>query len=360
MRLLPLYRKAIYGLHDLRTIFFELTHKCNLACLHCGSDCIKDTSIPDLPPQQIIKTLSEIRSKYGSSKIMVVLSGGEPLCYPGIFDLGKEIQSLGFSWGMVTNGFSWSRETVAEALDSGITSISVSMDGLAAEHDWLRGRKGSFDRAARTVRLLSATRLLDYMDVITCINKRNIGMLNQMHSLVADLGVRRWRLFTISPIGRASQIPDLFLDGSEFRSLFAQIAEYRNQGGIKVDYSEAGYLGSAYEWKVRDHHYCCMAGISVAGVMVNGDILACPNIDRRFRQGNVFSDSFVEVWENGFKPFRDRRWMKTGDCANCREWKLCLGNSFHLWDLNTGSSKLCYCKLLNEQESNKKRTTLDP
>jgi radical SAM enzyme (rSAM/lipoprotein system) len=346
-QLLPLYRKSIYGLHDLRTIFFELTQKCNIACLHCGSDCTSDAATPDLPQHQILKTLEEIRSKYGSSKVMVVLSGGEPLCYPGLFELGKRIYSLGFSWGMVTNGFAWSRDTVEEALASGITSISVSLDGLATEHDWLRGRKGSFDRAARTIRLLTATRLLDYMDVITCVNKRNLSSLDQIHSLITDLGVKQWRLFTISPIGRASQIPELFLDGAQFRSLLAQVAEYRNQPGIKVAYSEAGYLGSAYEWKVREHHYCCMAGISVAGIMVNGDILACPNIDRRFRQGNVFSDSFVEVWEKQFKPFRDRNWMKTGECAECREWKRCLGNSFHLWDLDTNQTKLCYHRLLN-------------
>jgi radical SAM protein with 4Fe4S-binding SPASM domain len=76
--------------------------------------------------------------------------------------------------------------------------------------------------------------------------------------------------------------------------------------------------------------------------MVNGDILACPNIDRRLKQGNIVRDSFTEVWESGFKEFRDRRWMKTGECGNCSEWKYCKGNSFHLWDIDSGKPKLCH------------------
>lgn len=76
--------------------------------------------------------------------------------------------------------------------------------------------------------------------------------------------------------------------------------------------------------------------------MVNGDILACPNIDRRFRQGNVHHDSFLDVWENRHEPFRDREWMRVGRCAACSEWRHCQGNSFHLWDLDRNESKLCH------------------
>ena len=76
--------------------------------------------------------------------------------------------------------------------------------------------------------------------------------------------------------------------------------------------------------------------------MVNGDILACPNIDRRFRQGNVGTDSFVEVWENKYLQFRDRSWMKTDRCRTCSEWKMCQGNSFHLWDVEASRPKLCH------------------
>jgi len=90
--------------------------------------------------------------------------------------------------------------------------------------------------------------------------------------------------------------------------------------------------------------FFCRAGINVAGIMVNGDILACPNIDRRFTQGNIRSDSFLDVWEYGYEAFRDRNWMKTGPCETCEEWAMCQGGCFHLRDYETRQTKLCHVR----------------
>ena len=185
------------------------------------------------------------------------------------------------------------------------------------------------------------------MDVITCVNKRSLKQIDQLYAFITELGVKRWRLFTISPIGRAVDHPELMLNADEFIQLLEKIREFRGKDGISVSYSESGYLGHVYDSAVRDHRFFCQAGISVAGIMVNGDIIACPNIDRRFTQGNISEDSFVDVWENRYGSFRNRSWMKKGECADCTEWKSCRGNSFHLWDIDGEKTKLCYYKLLN-------------
>ena len=111
--------------------------------------------------------------------------------------------------------------------------------------------------------------------------------------------------------------------------------------GVKL--SESGYLGPHYEHRVRDHAYFCATGINVAGIMVSGDILACPNIDQRLAQGNIFEDSFINVWENRYEKFRKRKWMKTGPCKSYSEWRLCQGNSLHSWDLDNNRPRLCHC-----------------
>lgn len=345
-KLMPTYQTAVSKLHNLRYLFLELTHRCNLECLHCGSDCTRSTSVPDLPREAVLKVLREVKEKYDSHDIMVALSGGEPLCYPNLFALGAEITRLEFPWGLVTNGYSWTEKSVAEAQAAGMGTITVSLDGCADEHNWLRGRPDSFARAVNTIKLLVANPFYQAMDVITCVNKRTLPHLDNIYKLIRDLGVTRWRLFTISPIGRAKNHAELILDGEEFHRLFTKVRDYRSQGEIAVSYSESGYLGPHHETKVRDHRFFCQAGISVAGIMVNGDILACPNIDRRFRQGNIADDSFVEVWENRYDAFRNRSWMKTDKCTDCSEWSLCRGNSFHLWDLDHDCTRLCYHELL--------------
>lgn len=341
--LLPMQQGTQRRLHDLTYLFFEVTQRCNLVCRHCGSDCTADPAKPDLPAEQILRVLQEIRRQHNPAHITVALTGGEPLLYPGFFDLGRAITALGFPWGMVTNGYAWSPEKVEAARRAGMKTITVSLDGPPEIHDWLRGRPGSYERAANALRLLTAAPWIQKMDVVTCVHRKNLHHLDETRDLLADLGVDHWRLFTVSPIGRAADDPDLILDREGFRHLMAWTVARRDTPGPVVSYSESGYLG-ACDTTVRNHAFFCRAGVNVAGIMADGAILACPNIDRRFAQGNIATDDFCDVWENGYRAFRDRRWMRTGDCVECKEWGLCQGNSFHLQNPDTGRTRICYVK----------------
>ena len=337
-----LYQKLVTDVHDLRYLFIELTRKCNLNCLHCGSDCVKQPHVLDLSAEDIISVLKDIKRNHNPHIILVALTGGEPLCYPKLFDLGKSIYDLEFPWGLVTNGFAWTTDSVRKAYQSGLQSLTISLDGLEQDHNWLRGHKESFSRAVNSIKMFIDHPGFKKMDVVTCVNKRNLSHLDKMYDFLKKLGVINWRFFIVSPIGRATQHEDIFLNKEEFQALLNKIEEFRRRKGIACCLSESGYIGYNNDRRVRNTPYFCLAGIRIAGIMVNGDILACPNIDRRFKQGNIRSDSFTEVWESGFKEFRDRRWMKTDTCGNCPEWKHCKGNSFHLWDIDAGKPKVCH------------------
>lgn len=340
------HQSAERRLHDLRYLFLEVTQNCNLQCIHCGSDCVKDSTVPYLPPDLILKSLAEVADRYNPNKIMIAMTGGEPLCYPRVFDLGLEIYKMGFPWGMVSNGLAWTARTVEKAQASGMHTATISLDGLESEHNWLRGSARSFKGAVKAIRMITEADFLYAFDVVTCVNRRNLDQLDSVRSLLIELGVRQWRIFTISPIGRATQTPDLFLSGAQFRRLLDRILDYREQGQIDVEYAESGFLGPCYEQRVRGYQSFCKAGVNIGGLMVNGDILACPNIDRRLAQGNITTDSLVDVWENRFQAFRDRRWMRTGECRSCQHWRLCQGNSIHLWDLDNGRTRLCHLSLI--------------
>lgn len=106
-------------------------------------------------------------------------------------------------------------------------------------------------------------------------------------------------------------------------------------------YGCEGFLGS-YEAEVRDSFYICNAGISVASVLADGSISACPSIRADYSQGNIYRDDFMEVWEHRFQPFRDRAWMKKGACASCAFFRYCEGNGMHLHDAN---GDLLFCHL---------------
>lgn len=150
----------------------------------------------------------------------------------------------------------------------------------------------------------------------------------------------------IDPMGRAASNPELLLTDEQFQYLMDYIASER-EAGRHVSYSCEGYLGT-YEGRVRDHLYQCAAGISVASILIDGSISACTSIRGKYYQGNIYRDSFWSVWENGFKPYRDRSWMRQLEpCKDCKAWTFCEGNGMHL-RREDGSLMLCHLHRLGQ------------
>ena len=171
------------------------------------------------------------------------------------------------------------------------------------------------------------------------MNRHNLASLPQLRQYLIDAGVKQWRIFTIFPQGRAKLDPELFLTPVEYRSVMDFIVETREQGKIDLSYSCEGFLGD-YEGRARDHYFRCDAGTMTASILANGDISGCMSIRANYKQGNIYEDSFLDVWNNRFEPMRDRRWMKKDECGRCKMWDYCAGGAFHLRD-DDGSMMHC-------------------
>lgn len=334
--------------HPLKYLFWECTLRCNLACRHCGSDCKVSTMHKDMPIGDFAKVLDSVAARTDPHKVMVNVSGGEPLMRPDLEECGRVIYEKGFPWGMVTNGYALTPERYSRLLRCGLRSVTISLDGLGDEHDWMRGRKGSFERAAAAIAMLAGSGETVF-DVVTCVNRRNYGSLPAIRDFLIGLGLKEWRLFTVFPLGRAASDPELQLDGEKFRGLLSFIASTRREGMIKASYGCEGFLGN-FEGEVRDHFFMCSAGVTVGGVLCDGSISACTSIRSDYRQGNIYTDDFMEVWERRFTLYRDREWMRRDGCAGCKFWKYCRGNGMHLRD-DGGKLILCHLKRLEEGSS---------
>ena len=326
--------------HPMRQLFWECTLRCNMHCRHCGSDCKTSSMVPDMPFGDFEKVLRRLREVYDPHHICVVVSGGEPLMRQDLASCGRKMYDLEFPWGMVTNGRLLSERKIDELLASGMRSATGSLDGLEENHNWMRGVPDAFRNASAAIERLS--REPDFgFDVVTCVNKRNFQELTQLKEYLIGLGLKRWRIFTVFPVGRAESDPELQLSPEEYRPLMDFIIATRKEGRIKADYACEGFLGP-YEGKVRDHFFTCQAGVSVCGVRIDGGISACTSIRARYDQGNIYTDDIVDVWENRFQVMRDRSWARTGECSSCRYWKWCHGNGMHLRDEN---GQLLQCNL---------------
>ena len=334
-------QKDVRQRHPLEQLFWECTLRCNLACRHCGSDCTACATAPDMPLEDFLRVLDDVNARCEPHSVFVIVTGGEPLMRPDLEACGRAIYEKGFPWGMVTNGFALTQERFDALLRSGLGSATVSLDGLQDSHDWMRGREHSFERASQAIRMLSDKR--DFVfDVVTCVNRRNYAELPRLKEALIGWGVRRWRLFTVVPMGRAAGEPELQLPPEEFRGLMDFIRATRKEGRIRASYGCEGFLGN-YEGEVRDNFYSCEAGITAASILADGSISACASIRSDYHQGNIYrGDSLMDVWEKGFRPYRDREWMRSGECADCRYFKYCLGGGMHL---RGDDGRLLFCHL---------------
>jgi radical SAM enzyme (rSAM/lipoprotein system) len=338
------YRKTEISLHELQYLFWECTHRCNLECVHCGSDCKQNSIIPDMPGSDFLNITDKIKTQYDPNDIMVVITGGEPLMRKDLEFCGKGLAKQGYPWGVVTNGVLLTKSRLDSLSNAGLRAITISLDGLEASHNWLRNKE-CFKDVVRSIALVAKQEGLVF-DVVTCVNQKNCGELNQIKELLLALGVKRWRLFTISPIGRAEANPELLLTSQQLLDLLEFIKNTRKGKQIAANYECEGFVGN-YEMEVRDGYYFCRAGINIASVLLDGSISACPNIDRRYSQGNIYEDDFLDVWNNQFKTMRQRDWMKTGICEDCEVFKWCYGNGMHLRDFDTKKVLCCQYNLLS-------------
>ena len=332
------HRDSLRMSPHLRWLFFEITDRCNLECRHCGSSCSAEGQ--NLTLGDIEKVLGTI----SSGKPMICLTGGEPMMHKDFFDIAECIRDMGFSWGMTTNATLIDDEAALKLRDAGMSTVSVSLDGMERSHDDLRQRKGAWRLALRGIKALQKAGFQP--QITTVLHQGNYGELESVYKLVCDMGITSWRPINVEPIGRACESGDMLLTHEQFAELLAYIREKRfdPECGMEVTFGCSHYLGTGYERMVRDHYFLCGAGILTASIRSNGDICACLDIENRpeLVQGNIRTDNFMDVWNKRFRPFRTDRTEGCSTCLECSERFICGGDSTHTWDFEHGKPLLCF------------------
>lgn len=339
------YRDKLRKKPELRQLFLELTLKCNENCFHCGSRC--SAQMPHgLELEQYKSLLDEVKENFGT-KLMIALTGGEPLLYPKFFDLVEYIRSLGFPWGMTSNGTLITKDTARRLKECGMRTISVSIDGVRDTHNRYRKMERGYELAMRGIQNLIDLNSFDSIMVTTVVNHENISELDELFEIFNDMDINEWRLTGLEPIGRAMEAANMQLTPTDYRILMEFIRDKREQK-LPVEYSCSHFLGLEYEADVRDWYFLCNAGVYVAGIMVNGAVGACLDIPRNERtvQGNIFQDNFTDIWKNCFEIFRTLLSERNSRCTHCPQSRWCEGGSYHSWDYEKDEPKVCFKDIL--------------
>lgn len=338
--------------HKLHNLFFEVTSRCNALCEHCGSRC-DSTPKTEISSEVFNKVLDDVLDNMGNKEIMLNVTGGEPLVRKDLFDIVGYADSLGFKWGLVTNGMLITDEVIEKMKETHMSTITISLDGMKNTHENFRHVSGCFDKIIYAIQKLKEANFVEHIQVTFIATKNNISELPELYRLLCMLNIDSLRISSIDAIGRANDNAHLMLDEKDFNFLFDFIKRYDSMP-LPVMWSCSHYFGNTdVEYDKTYRKFACFTGIHSASVLSNGDIFGCPNIPRRKEliQGNVLKDSFSKVWENRFEIYRNPERTRGNKCKDCDKWQFCRGDSFHTFDFDNNEPKFCYKEMFSGIEN---------
>ena len=115
-------RESLYVKPDLRHLFFELTLKCNERCFHCGSGC-EPGQISGLSLEKYAQILDDVDANFDKRRILICITGGEPMIRSDFFDIVNMINDKGFAWGMTSNATLITKDVAHKLREAGMKTM---------------------------------------------------------------------------------------------------------------------------------------------------------------------------------------------------------------------------------------------
>ena len=274
---------------------WEVTQACDLACVHCRASAQPDRSPMELSTDEGKHLIDQI----AALKVPVfVLTGGDPIKRPDLFELIAHARSVGVRVSLTPSATPLlTKDVIVRLKEAGLARLAVSMDGASAEtHDAFRGMSGSFARTLDAVRWANEIGLP--VQINTTFSRRNINEIDSIVALMEKLKITLWSVFFLVPTGRG-KLNDL-LNAEEFESVFAKVYSLSKTASFDIKTTEAQhYRRYLLQQRVAERKL----GIDVASQHERA-VDAIGRAPRGLNDGKgfVFISHKGEVFPSGFLP----------------------------------------------------------
>ena len=354
-----------YTKRDISVLFWNLTIKCNLKCVHCYANAGFEKSPGELSELEIFRTVDDLK-RMGLP--VVILSGGEPMLHQDIYSISKYIDDAGIRVTLSSNGTVIDEKAAFKLAESGVKYVGISLDGYGEKNDLFRGVKGAFENALNGLKNVKKAGMMS--GIRFTVTRYNVDDLPLVFELGEELGIDRFCLYHLVPAGRSSREMDI--DNKKRRQVIDYLIEKTyeiHEKGMEMEIltvdnpTDGVYLllkllkeddrraGDVYRLLKR-------RGGDNSGIKA-GNIDPWGNVHPNqfwwdYSMGNVKYESFKNIWEKEDGIIRELRREKTkllqGKCSRCNFKDICGG--FRLRALRYGGNLWgedpdCY---LNEDE----------
>jgi radical SAM protein len=336
-------------------VAWESTVACNLACVHCRASAQTAPAADELTTGEVFGLIDQLAEL---SRPILVVSGGEPLLRPDIYEIAAYGTRRGLRVAVSPNGTLLTAEAVSNLIQAGVRRISVSIDGsTAARHDAVRGVSGAFDGAMAGLARCREAGLGFQLN--TTVMRQTRDDLAAVRDLAVRLGAEAWHVFMLVPTGRgkiddevspeeyesilneiyamtlSSPIPIRVTCGPHFQRIVAQNRrqDRRRPNLVRPGHAEPGRAGNngpsaatagRHPGSLDATTRGCLAGDGYCFISYRGDVTPCGYFP--VVAGNVRQQPFRDIYVNStlFRSLRDLEGYG-GKCGACEFLRVCGG-----------------------------------
>ena len=317
-------------------VYWEMTQACALACRHCRAEAIPTPAPNELSTAEGKELLRQI-TEFGDPLPQLILTGGDPLLRPDLFEFIDEARRLGIGVSITPAATpALTKDVLVKLIDHGVDGLGLSLDGSTPErHDGIRGVPGTFARTMQAIEW--ATELNMPLQVNTLCAAETADDMPALFDLLKPHGVTRWSLFFLISVGRgkvlealppekAEELMSWIYDTSKaapFTVATTEAPSYRRvaiermrEDGLHGDQIKRSGVGRGFG--IRDGH-------GIVFVSCTGDI--CPAGFLPLTAGNVRKDKLAEIYRHSplFEQLHDPSQFE-GHCGVCEFRALCGGS----------------------------------
>ncbi len=311
-------------------VALNLTRRCNLACAHCYLDagtreCGDANELDTESVKRILTGISEV-----NPACMVVLTGGEPLLRPDIYELCSHAAGLGLMAVVGTNGTLLTGKNVRRLQQAGVSGVGISVDSLSpAFHDGFRGMDGALTHTMAGIENCRERGLS--FQVHMSVHQGNVEEVEAMMAWAHKKGALVMNFFFLVCTGRGERVTDI--TPRQYEGVLSLLLDAQDRyPGMMVRARCAPHFKRLAWQKDTDSPLTraqgyegggCLAGTHYSRVTPQGEVTACPYIEESV--GSLREQSFGEIWSSS-EIFRQLRAPELGGkCGKCEFQVLCGG-----------------------------------
>ena len=316
-----------------RVLAWETTAACNLLCRHCRGSSTFKVPEGELNTAEAKKLLDDIRE---TGTPIIIMSGGEPLMRPDIFEIIQHGTDLGFRMTLATNGTLITPDVARKLKEAGVQRVAVSLDGRQPTHDAFRCQPGCFGRSLEGIENLKAAGI--EFQINTTVSAFNINELEDVHRFVKEIGAVAHHFFFLVPTGRGSELTEFEITPEKYEEALEWLYRESRRSEIMIRPTCAPHYfrimrqiakKEGYEVTQKTHGLDamtkgCLGGISFGFISSTGEVNPCGYLP--VSAGNVRRQSFKDIWENAevFRNLRNAD-LYEGKCGACEYKRVCGG-----------------------------------